>query len=162
MFLEFCSTNKSLRVTLDCKLEQKKVGSEAKEKHMLSLAGEHLAVFISPVLSHCGHLPNPGEFHRAWVPKPSQGSLICAPGEGDKSQSVGKATSDFPSIYQCHSLGFPFGFSWDWEVGSLQKWFTDGFVLLINTRRHLYSPVEAKIILGNHPGFFPQIFLSHE
>ena len=44
-----------------------------------------------------GHLPSPGEFHRAWTPSASLGSLICASGEDANSQDVGEATSDIPS-----------------------------------------------------------------
>lgn len=120
----------------------------------------------SPRLSHYGHLPSPGESHRAWASRPSQGSPMCASREDANSQDVGEATSDLLSIYVCHILCFPFGFSWDWEVGSLQKmirrWFcfADWF---INTHRHLYSSMDdAKIILEKHPVFFPQTFLSLE
>lgn len=112
-------------------------------------------MLTSPLLNH--HLP------RAWVPTAFPGSPTCASGEDATRRNVGEATSDL-SICLCHILRFPFGFAWDWRVGSLQKvihrrfCFADWF---INTHRHLHSSLSAKIILGKHLVFFffPDVFI---
>ena len=104
------------------------------------LAGEDLACSPLPAKPMRPSLHS-REFHRAWALGPSLRSPICASGE-----DMGEAASDLLSIYLCHILGFPFGFSWGWGVGSLQKlicrWFcfSDWFIntqtfILINRHK---------------------------